>query len=572
MEAPEVLSSLEVDLAAQVTKRESEGGLTVDNKPPIDHRYHSPNIHATGTVTPCDVESYDELDHSGDDHDGNPDNARETQVPTESDMRQMMLESKDTLEQLAQKAAMTGPQADKARSILVTQWLVENYEPCEKNSIPRSNLYDHYCSYCLESKIDPVNSASFGKLIRTVFPEIRTRRLGTRGKSKYHYCGIRIRMATSPTPPVQSTTAAIIAAAHARDAEASQNTAGLAIDHDTLGTQEQQLDKTHIAKMPELPELVEAQVPSNLSFQQCRQYLEGYKQHCQTLLRSIQYMKFNEVEAIIKNYWECLTSQDRDIAHSDEIVEYIWRYDSLLYDTIMNLLLPNVLQMMPIQIIQAVRQFARQLEGWMLTSLEGYSQLLTSRKVEVVKVFVQQLRRHTSLNHLAQAAAAVLDNQEQVNQMLIDWNRIDFENIRDQASWVCECRKEDIVQVMELDFRQLLTTSGKLELWTGWLETVVNRFLDETLDPQKYVYVARQFLLKWAFYSSLAMRDLTLRSATSFGSFHLLRLLFDEYIFYLVEQRIANIKAFEQQTHQHQQQSVTVAVATQPQSGTTRPW
>ena len=35
------------------------------------------------------------------------------------------------------------------------------------------------------------------------------------------------------------------------------------------------------------------------------------------------------------------------------------------------------------------------------------------------------------------------------------------------------------------------------------------------------------------------MRDLTLRSAQSFGSFHLIRLLFDEYIFYLVEQRIA---------------------------------
>lgn len=40
-------------------------------------------------------------------------------------------------------------------------------------------------------------------------------------------------------------------------------------------------------------------------------------------------------------------------------------------------------------------------------------------------------------------------------------------------------------------------------------------------------------------YSSLVMRDLTLRSAQSFGSFHLIRLLFDEYIFYLVEQRIA---------------------------------
>jgi len=37
----------------------------------------------------------------------------------------------------------------------------------------------------------------------------------------------------------------------------------------------------------------------------------------------------------------------------------------------------------------------------------------------------------------------------------------------------------------------------------------------------------------------MVIRDLTLRSAQSFGSFHLIRLLFDEYMFYLVEHRVA---------------------------------
>ena len=40
-------------------------------------------------------------------------------------------------------------------------------------------------------------------------------------------------------------------------------------------------------------------------------------------------------------------------------------------------------------------------------------------------------------------------------------------------------------------------------------------------------------------FSSLVIRDLTLRSAASFGSFHLIRLLYDEYMFYLVEQKVA---------------------------------
>ena len=44
-----------------------------------------------------------------------------------------------------------------------------------------------------ETNQEPVNAASFGKLIRSVFLGLRTRRIGTRGNSKYHYYGIRVK-------------------------------------------------------------------------------------------------------------------------------------------------------------------------------------------------------------------------------------------------------------------------------------------------------------------------------------------------------------------------------------------
>lgn len=44
--------------------------------------------------------------------------------------------------------------------------------------------------------------------------------------------------------------------------------------------------------------------------------------------------------------------------------------------------------------------------------------------------FSQTLRRYTSLNHLAQAARAVLQNSGQVSQMLSDLNRVDFGNVQ----------------------------------------------------------------------------------------------------------------------------------------------
>lgn len=76
--------------------------------------------------------------------------------------------------------------------------MLDNYETAEGVSLPRSTLYNHYLRHCHDNKLDPVNAASFGKLIRSVFVGLRTRRLGTRGNSKYHYYGIRVK----PTSPL----------------------------------------------------------------------------------------------------------------------------------------------------------------------------------------------------------------------------------------------------------------------------------------------------------------------------------------------------------------------------------
>lgn len=103
---------------------------------------------------------------------------------------------------------------------------------------------------------------------------------------------------------------------------------------------------------------------------------------------------------------------------------------------------------------------------------------------------------------------------------------------------MCQC-ESSLVQRLENDFKTALQQQSSLEQWAAWLQMVVDTTLQEYQGKAEYAKAARQFLLKWSFYSSMVMRDLTLRSASSFGSFHLIRLLYDEYIFYLVEHKIA---------------------------------
>nr|VZH94073.1 unnamed protein product [Spirometra erinaceieuropaei] len=65
-------------------------------------------------------------------------------------------------------------------SPVTIQWLLQNFETAEGVSLPRSALYSHYLNHCMEFWLEPMNAASFGKLIRSVFVGLRTRRLGTR--------------------------------------------------------------------------------------------------------------------------------------------------------------------------------------------------------------------------------------------------------------------------------------------------------------------------------------------------------------------------------------------------------
>ena len=46
-------------------------------------------------------------------------------------------------------------------------------------------------SYCTENSIKPLSTADFGKVMKQVFPNVRPRRLGTRGHSRYCYSGLR---------------------------------------------------------------------------------------------------------------------------------------------------------------------------------------------------------------------------------------------------------------------------------------------------------------------------------------------------------------------------------------------
>ncbi|XP_071383957.1 MHC class II regulatory factor RFX1a [Centroberyx affinis] len=464
------------------------------------------------------------------------------------------------------------------------QWLLDNYETAEGVSLPRSTLYCHYLLHCQEQKLEPVNAASFGKLIRSVFMGLRTRRLGTRGNSKYHYYGLRIKASSSlirlmedqqhlamrqqpfsqkqrlkPVHKVEGMTNGT--ASGAGQQQQQQQGAGL-VDISTQVQQYQQfLDASRA--LPEFPDidLQGKALPEGIELEHIKSFQLLYREHCEAILDVMVNLQFTLVETLWKTFWRFSQNQagDATLAVHDEsekrlpksclvllckydpVLRWSRDCDNSLYQGLVEILIPDVLRPIPSALTQAIRNFAKSLESWLTTAMMNIPEEMVRIKVTSASAFAQTLRRYTSLNHLAQAARAVLQNTAQINQMLSDLNRVDFANVQEQASWVCRC-EDRVVQRLEQDFKLTLQQQNSLEQWAAWLDGVVSQVLKPYQQSPAFPKAAKLFLLKWSFYSSMVIRDLTLRSAASFGSFHLIHLLYDEYMYYLIEHRVAQAK------------------------------
>ncbi|XP_016841053.1 DNA-binding protein RFX2 isoform X4 [Nasonia vitripennis] len=457
------------------------------------------------------------------------------------------------------------------------QWLLENYETADGVSLPRSTLYNHYLRHCSDNKLDPVNAASFGKLIRSVFLGLRTRRLGTRGNSKYHYYGIRVK----PSSPLvllnedgtsrQQATSNIQANNNKRVKFVNQKQTETT--YETTNTQTNNNNNSNISSnasppqyhqylgeascaIPEFPEIVVghgSSLPEDCTLEDVDTFRSIYREHCEAFLDAVLNFEFATIESLWREFWRSQDNNNGDECEEEkylsktklyqmckciEVQGFIKKVDYTFYQNLVEVLMPDVLRPIPSPLTQSIRNFAKGLESWLTSAMNDCPEEMMQIKLSAVSAFAQTLRRYTSLNHLAQAARAVLQNNSQINQMLADLNRVDFHNVQEQASWVCQC-DYSVVQRLEADFKVTLQQQNSLEQWAVWLKSVVTQVLQPYEGKPTFAKAARQFLLKWSFYSSMVIRDLTLRSAASFGSFHLIRLLYDEYMFYLIEHQVA---------------------------------
>uniref|UniRef100_A0A8C5R496 Regulatory factor X5 n=1 Tax=Leptobrachium leishanense TaxID=445787 RepID=A0A8C5R496_9ANUR len=99
----------------------------------------------------------------------------------------------------------SAPEKSTAEHMYACTWIRNHLEEHTDTCLPKQDVYDAYKRYCDNLCGRPLSVANFGKIIREIFPNIKARRLGGRGQSKYPFTLIGLRRKSMVSmPPLPS--------------------------------------------------------------------------------------------------------------------------------------------------------------------------------------------------------------------------------------------------------------------------------------------------------------------------------------------------------------------------------
>ncbi|KYK54333.1 putative cephalosporin C regulator 1 [Drechmeria coniospora] len=500
-----------------------------------------------------------------------------------------------------------GPNSERTRQVFAMLW-INSVCSKGKGSVPRGRVYANYASRCATERITVLNPASFGKLVRVLFPGLKTRRLGVRGESKYHYVNFALvedqadardsqPPAPRPLPEAKSfppsfrprsqsnATATRGLVPSAKSVTQAQKNSGH--PPSTAGTCHALYNHPEIASF-ETIRSTSTKTPLELSFPSADEtttqqsepvtlpaiepYLPPgtdpdaakslsalYRSHCTSLIECIRYCREKTFFHLYTSFQGTLTMPVQKLFCNEALAPWIEGCDYILYQRMMSIIAALTLQVVPKQVLDTLRNISQRLVPHIREALQGQPQHVYAAKEAPAAIFAGLLDRALRVNLTAHAAANMLSNPANRDQMYVDW--ITLIRARKLAECIPIQAMDDVVDLLVTEIRDLLdpanvpwevecltiygdvtsrngrrsdehssghsTGQNVLDRWVGFLQSL----------PEKFPYASHTDIL-WCVerVGTAVMRDLTLAQGKSFGSWWVTKTWVDEMICFLAAQ------------------------------------
>lgn len=354
----------------------------------------------------------------------------------------------------------------------------------------------------------PLNPASFGKLVRVIFPGIQTRRLGVRGESKYHYVDLALgeeqiaslssswqnlgqpmdgrQSAMSnhsnqldfnnvprlqadagfsavdnsfdttglfpPTPRGPASQSKTFVYPHSRGmqtgtAEASTYSRMLRFPSSNMPTFSENDPVDLPSIQPYLPPRTDIDTAEALS--------ALYRTHCTSLIDSIRFCKEKQFFRLYMSFHGTLTVPVQKLFTHPNIAPWIEQCDLVMYRTMVRFVSRLTLQAAPVRVINTLSNISASLHDHIAKTFATHPAHVIEAKLKPATVFAGLLYRLIRVNQSAHAAANLLTIDQNREQMWHEWATM-VNPKRVMEAELPDCGYEEVHRIMTTEMRNLL--------------------------------------------------------------------------------------------------------------------
>lgn len=304
---------------------------------------------------------------------------------------------------------------------------------------------------------------------------------------------------------------------------------------------------------------IDPHLPSNTDPDAAMSLVALYRSHCISLVECIRYCREKTFFHLYTSFQGTLTMPVQKLFANPSIAPWIEQCDFVLYQRMMRIISNLTLQVVPKPVLDTLRNISERLVAHIRDSFQGQPKHVVQAKESPAAIFAALLDRALRVNLTAHAAANMLANPANRDQMYLDW--ITMVRIRKVAETVPTRGMDDLVVLLLGEMRDLLdpqnvpwdiecqtlygdvaARSGRipqasnsgddsaqniLDRWVNFLQTLPARFPYAT--PEDIVWCVQRV-------GTAVMRDLTIAQGKSFGSWWVTKCWVDEMISFLAEQ------------------------------------
>ena len=474
---------------------------------------------------------------------------------------------------------------ERQRQIFAMVWLLGSCESSATAVVPRNRIYARYVQLCADNSLKPLSPASFGKLVRILFPNLTTRRLGMRGQSKYHYCGIKLVGDNSFQDFNNSQSPASVSSSYGVDSPQSQgaNTPSFFGSPITIGTTysnfstpaaaglstasseptftlyqqqaqyfqyqqgflkyipnlfamiEKSMSSDNMNKSPIVLPSIYPYLPRDSDYDIADTLYSLYRVHCTTVFESLRYMHIKKLFTAFSNFTGILTAPVSKLYGSEFVFEWVKECDNVMYRAMTKMLTKLHLQNVPADVLDNLKIIASQYTDKLSMSIQNkVPKSFIIMKLTGAQRFVKSLSRLIRVIETGQSTARILNNSIERQAMLDDWMKLDINEIVLREVPCSNDNVQILLRIFSTEFTALFDKKSKDDHKGNPFLSNIASFVSNL--PSRFSRVnARMFLLVTSNLLTTCLREISLSGGQGFGAWWVVRCWVDEYLSWYFE-------------------------------------